>query len=754
MKAISTLVFGLLVTASSSAQSPGIENREPNTELVITELPPDLPGPMSMEAVRVFPQLSFSRSILLVELVDPVDSSKRFFHVSQSGIIQVFPHVADPAPTDASAFLDISERVLNSGEQGLLGLAFDPDFFDNGEFYVYYSRSQPRRSVISRFRTADPRAGAADPNSEEVILEVLQPFANHNGGMIAFGPDNMFYIALGDGGSGGDPLNHGQNRTTLLGSILRIDVRSAPEPGSGLNYAIPADNPFTAAPPRKRWRKEIFAFGLRNPYRFSFDRLTGALYAADVGQNRWEEIDIIRSGGNYGWRVVEGNHCFRPSRGCNVNKFIRPIAEYSHRSNGRGGGASVTGGYVYYGSAVPELYGAYVFADFVSGRVFALQYDGVKSTPLTTLARTDLNVSGFGQDSEGEVYLLDYFGGIYVLRPLLPSVTSSFPTRLSELPALLAAGSGEGHTVSGVFPYEPSAKGWSDGAASERYFALPDYDYPGPDYAQLTYQEPGGWDFPDDSVVIENFLLPLDLSDPASSAQRIETRLLYKHQGEWHGFSYEWDESETDAVLLPASKERSFTILDETGEPFSYVWSYPGPSHCKECHTVGDEIRGIRTAQMNHDFLYPDSGVTDNQLATFEWLKLFDTSLPGQPGDLPAMPDPADTSASLQDRARAYLAVNCSMCHQLGGSAGTSLDLRWEVANAGMNAIGVAPKRGTLGILGARIIKPGNPDASVLMERMITSNPDHWMPPLGTSLVDQDGVALIRDWILSLLPVN
>ena len=192
MRAFSTLVSGLLVTAAASAQSPGIENREPNTELVITELPPDLPGPMSMEAVRVFPQLSFSRSILLVELVDPVDSSKRFFHVSQSGIIQVFPNVADPAPTDVSVFLDISERVLDEGEQGLLGLAFDPDFFDNGEFYVYYSRSGPRRSVISRFRTADPRAGAADPNSEEVILEVLQPFSNHKGGMIAFGPDNMF----------------------------------------------------------------------------------------------------------------------------------------------------------------------------------------------------------------------------------------------------------------------------------------------------------------------------------------------------------------------------------------------------------------------------------------------------------------------------------------------------------------------------------------------------------------------------------
>jgi glucose/arabinose dehydrogenase len=389
-------ILGLLVAATAFAQAP---------------------DPMSMELIRVFPQLSFQRSVLLVELVDPDDASARFFHVSQAGVILVFPNVPDPSPADVSVFLDISSRVLNSGEQGLLGLAFDPDFFDNGEFYVYYSRSGPRRSVISRFTVAEPHTGAADPASEEVILEVAQPFANHNGGMIEFGPDGMLYIALGDGGSGGDPLNHGQNRRTLLGSILRIDVRSAPVLGSGINYIIPTDNPLTATPPRKRFRHEIFAWGFRNPYRFSFDRVTGTLYAADVGQNRWEEIDIVHSGGNYGWRVMEGNHCFKPGSRCGPSRFIPPIAEYSHRSNGAGGGASVTGGYVYYGG-IPELSGVYIFADFVSGRVMAIRHDGDTTTPVVTLALTDLNISGFGQDSTGEVYLLDYFGGIYVLRPV------------------------------------------------------------------------------------------------------------------------------------------------------------------------------------------------------------------------------------------------------------------------------------------------------------------------------------------------
>ena len=750
MKNLLRLSLGLFAATNAFAQA-GIDVREPNTELVITEVPPELPGPMSMEPIRVFPQLSFSQSVLLVELIDPVDTSSRFFHVSQSGVIQMFPNEADPSPADLSVFLDISDRVVNNGEQGLLGLAFDPDFFDNGELYVYYSHSQPRRSVISRFTVAAPRTGAADPASEEVILEIPQPFGNHNGGMIAFGPDGMLYIGLGDGGGGGDPRANGQNRKTLLGSILRIDVRSTPDPASGINYVIPSDNPLVGSPPRKKFREEIFAYGFRNPYRFSFDQVTGVLYVADVGQARWEEIDVVQSGGNYGWKVMEGNHCFKPAARCQPRRFMRAIGEYSHGSNG--GGAAITGGYVYYGSALPDLYGAYIFGDFVSRRIMALRWDGEKATPIVTLAQTDLRVTGFGQDATGEVYVLDYFGGIYILRPVGAPVTSSFPTRLSDLPALLAAAKGEGHTVSGVFPYEPEVKSWADHALSESYFALPDSDYAAPDYATIGYRETGGWDFPDDSVIVQNILLPMDYRDLAGSARRVETRLLYKYRGEWHPFSFAWDEDETDAVLLPARVERSFTILDGAGQPFSYTRVYPSPNQCRECHSAGNETPGLMTAQMNHDFLFPGSGVVDNQLATYDGLHLFDPALPGAPDNRPRMPDPADAGASLQDRARAYLAANCSHCHQVGGTGGTNLDLRWEVANADMNAIGLKHKRGRLGIRRAKIIKAGDPDHSVLLKRMVIDKPEQWMPPLGSLLVDEDGVTLIRDWILS-LPVD
>lgn len=318
---------------------------------------------------------------------------------------------------DAHTFLDITRRVSRQdNEEGLLGLAFHPRYAENRQLYVYYSAANPRRSVISRFTArADPSAGSgqallsADPASERVVLEVAQPFSNHNGGMMAFGPDGFLYIGLGDGGAGGDPLGHGQNLGTLLGSILRIDVDRE---DAGLRYAVPRDNPFVRDAPQQGSRGEIWAYGLRNPWRFSFDRATGDLWAADVGQSAWEEVDLIRKGGNYGWNVMEGNHCYRPSIGCRTEGLESPLAEYDH-----GEGCSVTGGYVYRGKAIPELQGAYVYSDFCSGRVWALRSDGGKVTEQAVVAETKLSVSSFGEDADGELYVLAFDGvGVYRVR--------------------------------------------------------------------------------------------------------------------------------------------------------------------------------------------------------------------------------------------------------------------------------------------------------------------------------------------------
>ncbi|HWP83841.1 MAG TPA: PQQ-dependent sugar dehydrogenase, partial [Terriglobia bacterium] len=298
-----------------------------------------------------------------------------------------------------AAFLDIRSQVRCCGELGLLGLAFHPNFTQNGRFFVNYTRDGPGgiETVISEFSVSGSNPNLAVRESERILLTFGQPFTNHNGGMIAFGPHGYLYIASGDGGSGGDPQNNGQSLNTLLGKILRIDVNS------GVPYGIPPDNPFASQP----GRDEIFAYGLRNPWRFSFDRHTGRLFAGDVGQNRFEEIDLIEKGGNYGWKIMEGAHCFSPQSNCNTAGLILPIDEY-----GRDLGISVTGGYVYRGSAVPSLSGKYIFGDFGSGILWALTELSSGQWRREELLRTGLNISSFGEDDAGELYLVDYGGTV------------------------------------------------------------------------------------------------------------------------------------------------------------------------------------------------------------------------------------------------------------------------------------------------------------------------------------------------------
>ena len=338
----------------------------------------------------------------IVYLADPGDGTGRLFAALKPGLIVAFENDADVDA--AELFLDITERANDSGnEEGLLGLAFDPAYTDNGHFYVYYSARPPRRSVLSRFSVRADDPDRADAGSEIVILEVPQPFANHNGGQIAFGPDGYLYVGLGDGGLAGDPEGNGQDTSTLLGSILRIDVGSL---DSGRGYSIPPDNPFAGVAGA---RGEIWAHGLRNPWRFSFDRLTGELWAADVGQNDYEEVDVIRRGRNYGWDIMEGSRCFPiRTQACDTDGLEPPVAEYGHDE-----GCSITGGYVYRGTRLPSLYGAYVYGDYCSGNLWALRHDGSRVTEQIRLAETRLRISSFGEDSSGEVYVLSIDGRIF-----------------------------------------------------------------------------------------------------------------------------------------------------------------------------------------------------------------------------------------------------------------------------------------------------------------------------------------------------
>jgi glucose/arabinose dehydrogenase len=333
------------------------------------------------------------------------DGSGRLFVNQRSGAIRV---IGPGGSLRAEPFVDLSDRIVAGGERGLLGVAFHPQFGRNRRVFVHYSRAGDGATVISELR-ASGDGTSADPRSERVLLTVAQPFSNHNGGQIEFGPDGYLYIGLGDGGSGGDPLGNAQNRGVLLGKILRLDVDAAPSGGRA--YAIPRDNPYAPdGADAGDGLAEIWALGLRNPWRFSFDRATGDLYIGDVGQGRWEEINRQPGGApggqNYGWNVVEGNHCFQGD-GCDQGAYIAPVAEYSHDF-----GCSVTGGHVYRGSAQPNLLGVYVFADYCSGLLFTIPAGAGSATPKEVLP-SDLAVSAFGTDEDGEIYLADIGGGIY-----------------------------------------------------------------------------------------------------------------------------------------------------------------------------------------------------------------------------------------------------------------------------------------------------------------------------------------------------
>jgi len=360
----------------------------------------------ALELQPVFPELTLERPVWMEE---SPDGSGRFFILEQAGRIIIVPRGSDGKVTQE--FLNITNRAPQEhNEEGLLGLAFHPRFRTNGLFYIYYTQHNPRRSVIGEFKVSAADSNRADLASERILMEVPQPFGNHKGGQLSFGPDGFLYITLGDGGSGNDPYNNAQNTASLLGKILRIDVDSRTTVGEGQNrqtlqYGIPTDNPFVNRP--YGVRGEIWAWGLRNVWRFSWDRQTGDLWGADVGQNEWEEIDLIVKGGNYGWPVREGAHPFKP--GPDGARYIEPVIEYAHNPNlssqsrfpNHGIGVSVTGGYVYRGTRFPSLRGVYVYADYVLGTIWGLRYQNGKVAEYRALLEQPRNIASFAEDLAG-----------------------------------------------------------------------------------------------------------------------------------------------------------------------------------------------------------------------------------------------------------------------------------------------------------------------------------------------------------------
>ena len=687
----------------------GLTQREIVTGLTF---PTETAQPGTIDVVQAFPNLAFSNPLYLTHAGD---GSNRLFVVEQAGRIRVFANASGTSV--ARTFLDIVPRVRSGGERGLLGLAFHPDYETNGFFYVYYSASGgtgDHRSIVARYSVSAGDPDAADPNSETVLLTFDQPVGHRNGGMLGCGPVGELDIATGDGGSGGDPQRNAQNLSNLLGKILRLNP----------DGTVPADNPFTG---QAGARGEIWAYGLRNPWRFSFDRDTGDLWCADVGQNNIEEVDRIVRGGNYGWRLFEGNNTFNNPSGTTPPDYVAPAATYD-----RSLGQSITGGYVYRGNAVPSLRGLYLYADFVSGRIWALLHDGQQVVSNLELLDTSLSLPSFGEDESGEVYLCSFNGRIYRFQET-GGGGMPFPTRLSDtglfrnttlmLPA------------DGLVEYAVNAPFWSDGARKRRWIALPGT-------ARITFHPTEAWDFPQNTVLVKHF----ELETSPGTFRKLETRVLIKGSEGWTGHTYRWNASQTDADLLPGSDAATYTVSDPAAPGGSRLqtWDFPSPSQCMDCHTgAAGRILGVRTLQMNRDFPYVNA--TDNQLRSWNHIGLFTQDI-GAHGQYGAFEDPADGTAALTARARAYLDVNCAMCHRPGGPTPADMDLRFGIGEGQMRLFGVASTNPANGQPGRLRAAAGDRAASDLWDRLGRTD-GFAMPPLTRNLIDEEARTLLGQWI-------
>lgn len=669
--------------------------------------------PSSALSVRLEPAFDDLNPQQTIGMVRAPGDANHWYLWQKDGLLIRFAD--DAADRQVQTALDLRGQLLTASELGLLGVAFPADFATSRRVYLSYTPGSPRRSRISRMTArAD---GTLDPATEVVVLEVEQPYNNHNGGTIAFGPDGLLYIALGDGGSAGDPLNSGQDTSTLLGAILRIDPRADASP-----YTIPPDNPFADG---QGGRPELYAWGLRNPWKMSFDLRTGELWAGDVGQGAVEEIDRIERGGNYGWKIREGDRCYNMHPEClSRMDLIEPIATYTHDQ-----GKSVTGGYVLHDPSLPELQGRYIYGDYVSGRVWALGYDPITGapTPEVMFESAGVAIGAFAQDSgTGEVYVLGFDTRDTPGSQILKLVRDNTPPQTDGPPALLSETGcvrpdDPTQPAEGLIPYAPIAPFWSDGARKQRWLALPEGQ-------RLDVQGGGRLSAPRGSVLVKAF------TDPDTGAL-IETRLMVHHDdGVWAGYTYAWRADQSDAELLSAGEVRQLSA--------SRQWRYPSRGDCLGCHTeAAGRTLGLSVPQLAAPITYPSTGRTADQLDTLAHIGALTT----QPTRDAALVDPFG-DAPLPQRARAYLHTNCASCHLPGGPARGELDLRFNTPLTQTGACDLPPQLDDLGIPDARLIAPGAPDRSVLLERLTRTDAAR-MPQLGGFLVDAQGVALLRAWV-------
>ncbi len=727
------LSAGATITVKVWELVSGLDTRPVNSTCLAGPRP--TPTGTTYALQRVFSALTFQNPLAMLQA--PADSG--YWHVvERAGVIRRF--VNQETVASAEVFLDISGQVNTTGEGGLLGMAFHPDYPASPFAYVYYTADSALTGAvfetrISRFETRDG-GQTLDPASEVVLLRLRQPTAYHNGGQIGFGPDGFLYVGLGDGGSG-----TAQDTRNWHGAILRVDVNvTAADLANGISYRIPSDsvtgNPFSSNPLCNNGVgtldcPEIYAWGFRNPWRWSFDRVTGDLWLADVGQSAWEEVDRVIRGGNYGWSRCEGAYAYpatTPPTACDTRGgLINPLISYD-----RDAARSIVGGYVYRGTLNPGLVGKYVHGDFITRNIWAYDYYNDPAATPRLILNSPVNFVTFAEGVDGELYVPQFYGPNYApggIYRLVETTTGStgIPTLLSETGCVDPAN--PRRPAFGLIPYDVNVPFWSDNATKERYLALPDN-------TTLQVDAQGHWNLPVGSVLIKHIRL---------GGRLIETRLLMRHNdGGWAGYSYEWRGDESDAVLLETGKQ-----VDINGQ----TWIYPSRTECLQCHTdVAGVTLGMETLQLNRELTYPATGRTANQIDTLNAIGMISPPLTASAAalGLPAMPNPYTPGGDVHLKSRAWLHTNCAYCHQPMGPTPVDIDMRYATADPAMNLCGTASTEEDVGLgLGAPRIDPGNPANSVLMVRIQDRNPAAhvMMPPLGSTLVDTLGVSLLETWI-------
>jgi uncharacterized repeat protein (TIGR03806 family) len=720
----------LLAADHPDAAKPyGLTRRLPWNESRVVGSPDPLPP---YKAVRAFPRLSVKQPLGLY----PEPGTKRLF-VLQHLNFWSGPGRLVAVPDDPAATTEQIETLLEI--DGLaVGLAFHPDYRRNGFLYLGLNGPQAgptKMDQVVRYTINRQPQGRIEPASKKLII--AWPSDGHNGGDLAFANDGCLYISSGDGSSDSDAHLTGQTLDDLLGAVLRIDVD---HPDAGQNYASPKDNPFVT---RREARPEIWAYGLRNPWRLTFDRPSGQLWVGNNGQDLWEQVYLIKKGANYGWSLTEGSHIFQAKRKAGPDPISPPAAEHPH-SEAR----SLTGGQVYRGSRLPELVGAYLYGDWSTGRVWGIKHDGTRPTWHRELVDTPFNITGFGTDHSGEVYVIDQGTGFYRLEPLTEAdhPAQPFPTRLSATGLFASVSAHRPHPA--TIPYDVASPQWADGATMNRFVALPGLER----IEQKPQNNAGGaWTLPNGSVLVQT--LSLDRLEGADKTRprRVETRLLVRQQGEWFGYSYRWNDEQSDATLVPAAGDTAlFDVPDqsEQGGRREQIWRFPSRSDCMVCHSRATGfVQGFSPLQLDCDHDY--GGIVDNQLRKLEHIGIFQGPLPARPNNTPRLVNPEDPRAPVEARVRSYLHVNCACCHIGAGGGNSRMELAIGTPRSEMRLIDEPPAHDRFDLPEARLVAPGSPGRSVLFQR-ISRRGTGQMPPLASSEVDKLALALFRQWISSL----